>query len=415
MAAVTLYEALESWKNKEQNLARLFSEQSLQSRHFLASKLKHFRELNDRYGRQNEMKGDIGLKLLREEIKSIERELYPNLAERLLRRFMATIKLYFSPERLLENEIARRNRTKENNAIDRVLKDTANKEKLTSDKSEKNQQSFSTTNIIAMIEKNYDYLNNQIKYAGFGEDLQEQLKEKMLKNEPQFTLTFQKDFGKDQTAVTLHFRKSEQSDMYFFNRYSLMLKNDQHPDAIKQTFYINPKEDNITFKEAYNLMSGRFVHKELRNKEGEKYNAWRYLDFKETDKHGNFLMKQLHDKYGYNLVQSIEKHPIKELFSETDKARLIQSLERGNRQSVTLEVDGKQMKAIIEAAPRYKSLNLYDESGVPIRDYKSYKNISQEQTEKQEKKESFKQGSASDDGEPDMGPKKTKRKRQNIT
>ena len=114
---------------------------------------------------------------------------------------------------------------------------------------------LTTKNLSDMNEKNYDYLSNQLKYTAFGEELHQQLKEKLIKQEPEYTL-------KDETAATLHFRKSGESDIYFFNRYNLMLKNDQHPDAIKQTFYIGNKEDNVTLKEAYNLMSGRAIFKE---------------------------------------------------------------------------------------------------------------------------------------------------------
>lgn len=274
---------------------------------------------------------------------------------------------------------------------------------------------LSLQNTTTMIENNYDYLSKQIKFTGFGEDHKETLKQKMTEGQPDFMLTHKQDFGSDSTVATLQFKKSEETGMYFFNRYNLMLQNKQHPDAIKQTFYINPKEESITLKEAYNLMSGRAVHKELANKEGEKYKAWIQLDFKETDKHGNYVSKQFHQNYGYDLQAVLAKHPIKELASETDKTRLMESLERGNRQSVTLEINGKEQKVFIEAAPQFKSLNFYETSGQRIRTDKLYENNSQEQTEKQDKKQSQKQTAGDDDGEPETGQKKTKRKRQSIT
>lgn len=218
-----------------------------------------------------------------------------------------------------------------------------------------------------MNEKNVEYLGNQLKYSGFGEELQQQLREKMKLQEPQFTLTFQKDFGNDKTAATLHFRKSSENDLYFFNSYSVMLTNKQHPDTIKQTFYVNSKEDNVTFKESYNLLSGRAVHKEMTPKEGEKYQAWLQLDFKETDDRGNFKVKQYHQNYNYNLSATLEKHPIKELQNEDERQRLIESLQRGNRQSVTLMFNGKEQKVFIEAVPQFKSLNFYESTGQRIR------------------------------------------------
>jgi hypothetical protein len=273
---------------------------------------------------------------------------------------------------------------------------------------------FIHSNLSAMIEKNYDYLGNQLKYSGFSEDLQPQLKEKMQKGEQQFTLTFEKAYGKDEVAATLHFRKSDDNDLYFFNRYNLALKNDQYPDPIKQTFFINPKEENITLKEAYNLMSGRAVHKEMTTKEGEKYNAWLQLDFKDTDPKGNYKVKQFHENYNYDLLAVLNKHPIKELQQETDTQRLLESLQRGNRQSVTLIVNEKEQKVFIEALPQFKSLNIYDSSNQRLRSDKLYENNSQEHTMKEDRKQIQKQ-STSDEPEPETGQKKTKRKRNSIT
>lgn len=268
-----------------------------------------------------------------------------------------------------------------------------------------------------MIEKNYDYLSTQLKLTGFGEELKEQLKEKMIKNEPQFTLALSKNYGNDETAVTLHFKRPDDGEMYFFNRYNMMLKNQQHPDAIKQTFYINPEGGNITMKEAYNLMCGRAVHKELATKEGEKYQAWLQLDFKETDKHGNYITRQFHQNYGYDLTATLNKHPIRELATEQDKTRLVESLERGNRQSVTLDIKGKEVKVSIEASPQFKSLNFYESTGQRIRTDKLYEGNAQGASEKNDRKQSQRQGKGSDDeGEADMpSAKKSNRKRQKIS
>jgi hypothetical protein len=275
-------------------------------------------------------------------------------------------------------------------------------------------------NNTTMNENNYDYLNKQIKFTGFGEGHQEKLKENLQKQTPEFTIFHQQDFGKDNVVATLQFKKSEDSDMYFFNRYNLMLKNQQHTDPLKQTFYINNKEDNITLKEAYNMMSGRAVHKELTNKEGEKYNAWLQLDFKTIDKHGNYEVKKFHQNYGFDLEKTLAKYPIKELSVESDKPRLMESLHRGNRQGVTFQHDGREQKVFIEASPQFKSLNFYDGNMKRVNAHTLYEKQGEGQTEKQEaKKETVKQDKAGDD-EPEIGAqkqsaKKGRKKRQGIS
>ena len=229
-------------------------------------------------------------------------------------------------------------------------------------------QLLTTKNNLPMNEKNYDYLARQLKYTGFGEELLPALKKKLESGDTEFTLAHQKNYDKDETVATLQFKKGQESDIVYFNRYSFVLKNEQHPEAIKQTFFIANNESTISLKEAYNLMSGRAVYKEgLENKEKQEYKAWLQLDFKVTDKHGNFKLQPYNENYGFNLEKSLNVHSIKEMNDTTTKERLIESLQRGNRQSVTMTVQGSEQKLWIEAAPRFKSLNIYNESGTRLK------------------------------------------------
>ena len=208
-----------------------------------------------------------------------------------------------------------------------------------------------------MNEQNFDYLKNQLKYTGFGEELQPDLREKILTGQPHFILIHRAVIGKDRTESVLHFNKSEHNEMYFFNRYFLSLINDQNESSFTQSFY--PGQNNITLKEAYNLMNGRAVHKEITSKEGKNYRAWLQLNFNETTESGEFKMKQFHQNYGYGLRQALVKYPIKELEHVESSQSLIRSLEKGNRQSVTFIIEGQEQKMFIEANPQFKSLNIY--------------------------------------------------------
>ena len=238
-----------------------------------------------------------------------------------------------------------------------------------------------------MNELNLDYLNRQIKFTGFGEGHAAELKAKIEKGEVEFVLLHNQDFGKDQTAATLHFRKAENSDMYFFNRYALLLKTDQYPDPIKQTFYVNAKQDNITLKEAYNLLSGRSVFKEMTPKEGEKYKAWLLLDFKDINANGQFKMNQISGKNGFDLEASLVKHPIQELNTNEGTRRLLESLERGNRQQVGYGPEGQIQKVYLEAAPKFNSLNFFDSKMERVLSYNIVPKQVVEQSQKQGVKE----------------------------
>jgi hypothetical protein len=107
-------------------------------------------------------------------------------------------------------------------------------------------------------------------------------------------------------------------------------------------------------------MSGRAINKDLTNKEGQVYNAWMQMDFKETDLGANYKMKHYHQNYGYDLEKVLANHPIKELSNEQDKSRLMESLAKGNRQSVVFIENGNEQKRFIEANPKFKSINVYD-------------------------------------------------------
>jgi len=225
-----------------------------------------------------------------------------------------------------------------------------------------------------MNENNFEYLANQVKYSGFGETLEYELKEKMKSQADDFTLNHKVEYGKDKVDATLNFKKSEQGDMYFYNSFTVNLQKENEKEAMQQSFFINNKGQSITLKEAYNLMEGRAVNKELTPKEGEKYTTWIQLNMKETDKDGNFKKNYYGEKYGYDLEEVLKKHPVKELDNDGSKKELIDSLKKGNVQSATFVKDGVEVKQYIEANPQFKTIKLYDAQMQPLnRNYQSEK------------------------------------------
>jgi hypothetical protein len=261
-----------------------------------------------------------------------------------------------------------------------------------------------------MNEKNFEYLKDQIKYTGFGETLESELKEKLQKKEPNFTLNHNVQYGNDTALATLNFKKSDQSDMYFFNSYKVELHKENSKEALEQTFYIN-KGNNITMKEAFNLMEGRSINKDLTNKEGELYNSWLQFDFKQADASANFKLNQYHQNYGYDLEATLAKYPIKELENPKYKEDLMDSLKKGNLQSATFLKDGNEVKQYIEASPQFKTINVYDSNMQRI-DNRLSKEEKQSEAEQTSVKQSSKKvnQSADDDG-PEI-PKEAKRKRK---
>jgi hypothetical protein len=227
-----------------------------------------------------------------------------------------------------------------------------------------------------MDEKTLSFNENQLKRTGFSEAFTPDLISKMNQRIPLIEHNFKKDFEGDRVTATLHLKKSATSDNYFLNKFNVQLQKDGQANSTSQTFYLTKKpqkeeselgetknryENKYTLKEAYNLLAGRPVFKTLVNSEGEKYNAWVKLNFKNTLDSGNSEMKQYTKNYGFDLETALSKYPIKELTNDQYKQSLVDSLQRGNLQKATfVDPSGKEEKLYISPSITTGSLNVYD-------------------------------------------------------
>ena len=256
--------------------------------------------------------------------------------------------------------------------------------------------------------KNLEFLKEGLKYLGFGEKLNADLENKIKEQPAEFKLSMVGEFNKGDTKekvnYSLDFRKSDQTDMYFFNRYQATLKNEDPSKDVTQTFYIT-KNSGITAKEAYNLLSGRAVNKDLNNKEGQPYNAWLQLDFQEKDKNDNYKVKQYHAGYGYDLEMVMAKYPIKEQLNAEEKTKLMKSLEKGNLTQVTFAREGGEDKMYVAANPQYKNLDLYN-----AKMEKQFQGIEKKEKSGEDKSQEKKETVKNEAEEESEGKRKSKRK-----
>lgn len=211
-----------------------------------------------------------------------------------------------------------------------------------------------------MNEQNLDFLNKSVKYLGFEEKTAAVMDTKIRQDIPEFQVYASHEHYTNSIDYTLHFKKSTDTDMYFLNKYDAVLSNGKPEDDRQQTFYIK-KGHGFTAKEAYNLLEGRAVFKELRSKDGQPYIAWSKLELdKEKDKNNNYPVRQFTSGWGYDLEKSVSRFPVHELNDAEQKNNLLRSLQKGNRQQVTIEKDGKQEKYYVEAVPALRTINIYD-------------------------------------------------------
>jgi hypothetical protein len=209
-----------------------------------------------------------------------------------------------------------------------------------------------------MNEKNYEHLKDNLKYLGFGEKLNEDLQKNLAEEKESFQLKYTAEVNRKPFEAVLQFRRSDKSENYFLNSYQASLER-SNGQRMGQHFYLN-NGHGVTAKEAYNLLEGRAVHKELENKEGQKYPAWLQLDFSARDKRDNYEIKQYHANYGYDLRAAVGKLAITELQDPEKEKGLLRSLQKGNVQAVTIEKEGMAHKMYVEANPQFKTVNLFD-------------------------------------------------------
>ena len=70
-----------------------------------------------------------------------------------------------------------------------------------------------------MNNENFQYLSDNLKYMGFGEILKTDLEKNLNEGKADFQLQYKAEINKKPFEVTMKFRKSETTDMDFFNNY----------------------------------------------------------------------------------------------------------------------------------------------------------------------------------------------------
>ena len=246
-----------------------------------------------------------------------------------------------------------------------------------------------------MNEKNLDYLKNSLKYLGFGDKLNDVLEKAIRQELPKFTITLNNTISppgsaKEDTVeryfirYDLSFSKSKESDMYFLNQYHAKLLKPHTPER-EQIFTLN-NGNWTTAKEAYNLLSGRSVNKDIPGKDADagKVNVWTKFDLDVKDARGNYPVKYYYPNYGYDLDQALAKYPIPDLNDPEKKTNLINSTKKGDLALAELMLNGKKVAVFIAANPEMKGLDIYDKKMHPVKDYHIWPELVKDKSAKEQ-------------------------------
>lgn len=227
-------------------------------------------------------------------------------------------------------------------------------------------------NIIQLSEKQFtqlNYLKNQVKYLGMGESekLHKDLENAILSPDKNVDVKVEYNnpdrLMKGNTiSFDLHIGKGEQGGV-FLNSYTanLTMKNGEERS---QSFKVQ-KENNITAKEAINLLEGRAVkieHDRVDKETGELSRTESFIKLKlkdEKTEYGNYKYEWYNKGYGVD-VDDIMKKSNLVFADDTQRERTKKHLEKGNITEVSFVHDKKEIKGFAVLNPQYKQLNLYD-------------------------------------------------------
>ncbi len=227
---------------------------------------------------------------------------------------------------------------------------------------EKSQKKI-TTNTMERAE----FLKNQMKYLGFGESekLHQDLMKGINSEEAKFNIATTSDrvMTGNKVEFQLHFNKTDKGGI-FLNSYEAKLTTKQGEER-SHTFKVQ-KSNNVTAKEAINLLEGRAVKIEKTNineETGEITNDSAFIKLKlrepKTD-YNNYKFEMYGKNYGVDVENIMEKANLV-FTNDTQRERVKQNLEKGNVTNVTFQHDKKVIEGFAVLNPQWKMLNLYDE------------------------------------------------------
>lgn len=296
------------WQEKEDKFRKLFTFELSSNKALLREKLVDYELISARYRNTNDPQEKLALRMLKEERRHIEKKLYPNMAFRLFRR------LLINPVR--------------NFMIRRMM----------------NQQE----------EKSRERLYDQMQQIGLGSRFR-QAERMASQHRQEFSVPTNEYMSeKERMESVIRFQKDEATGTYKATTFQASLHNDDNPrESRKQEFDLS-HTPGIGSEEAYNLLSGRAV---LNN------GSWLKLDLNDRDVNGNYRIKEYPQSNGYGAENSLKDMPFNETQDPAERERIVRSLHKGNRVTVTASRNGKPVRYAIEANPQFKSVDIYSDQG----------------------------------------------------
>ncbi|UPZ36472.1 hypothetical protein MUB18_20515 [Sphingobacterium sp. PCS056] len=302
--------AIAEWNKREDRYSSIFSTNMGSNKTLLREKLRYFDRVAANYSGTKNLDEKFALRLMKDERRKIEKQLYSSRILRLLRRWVVV------PVR---QQLSRKEGSRE-----------------------------------LAVQK--AHLLDQISHLGFKVPA-EKIDSHLKNGTPQFNIEISTYVNENERLDhKLKFEK-DNTGQYQFEGHRTALINNNKPAEIREHFFSVDNSKNIRESEAYHLLSGRAI---------KKGDSWLQLDLNDVNTKGEYRVKEFGNMYGYDLDKVLNELPIKDGLHHTEREDIKAALKRGGRQEVSFLKDGNEKRFYIEANPQFKTLNIYDEHSKKI-------------------------------------------------
>lgn len=304
-----------AWRLREERFEKLFPGSLAANRPFLNEKLQFLEKLEMTYNRTGSVDERLILKVLKGEKSAVEKKLYPNLFERLIRKLWSAIARYGK-----ESSINR------------------------------------------SLNRNIEELKEVVRKVGFnGLDRKIDLLVREEKNQSVLHVSF---YLKERERIDYDISIARDNEgRYVMENYRATLHYENRPDGDRrQTFYPDIGQW-INSGQAVNLLEGRAIMVESMSSNAFHESSWKQLDFTDRDNEGNYVIKEFPVSYGFDLKKEVNRLPV----GNDIKEKLLIQLAEGKQGEINLNLpDDKQIVAAVTAEPHRRQLQLKDGKGKPL-------------------------------------------------
>ncbi len=183
--------------------------------------------------------------------------------------------------------------------------------------------------------------------------------------EKKFSVIDKGKVGDIEYRATLNFERPGGTKRVDFKDFILTVRPTGRRTPFSQAFPIKHKSD-FTIREAFNLMNGRYVSKEMMQGENKTHKPWLKMDFSNVDDSLNHPITEVIPPEGFDLMKELVRFPIVNFNPNSNGRELVKDLERGDLRPVTLKLNGWLEEFSLAANPEAGGLDVYKNSGVKL-------------------------------------------------